>query len=197
MIEAAILSRPVRSLVLMLAGIFVTACSSERESPGQDTALPTTAPAAGADGESEADKEFLAKMIGHHSGMLVMAEAAMASATGQAKSDAQTVHHTQAIEIDSMSSILSNRYMTMITPAVSAEARMMADSLKKLSGAPAAHAFYDMTIQHHRAATAMVDEYLPRLSPQIRAMASKMKTDQTTEITAFQRKAGDAHPARP
>lgn len=43
----------------------------------------------------------------------------------------------------------------------------------------------------------MVDEYLPRLSPEIRAMAAKMKTDQATEIAEFQRKAGDAHPARP
>ncbi len=121
----------------------------------------------------------------------------MAAATGQAKNDAQTIHHMQSMEIDSMSALLSTRYLTMITPAVSAEAVMMADSLKKLSGASATHAFYNMTIQHHRAAIAMVDEYLPRLSPEIGAMAARMKTDQTTEIAEFQRKAGDAHPARP
>ncbi len=121
--------------------------------------MPAAAPAAPAGMQAEADKEFLAKMIGHHSGMLVVAEAAMASATGQAKSDAQTVQRMQAVERDSMSAILSTRYLTMITPAVSADAQMMADSLKKLSGAPAAHAFYDMTIQHHQAGIAMVDEY--------------------------------------
>lgn len=45
--------------------------------------MPAAAPAAPAGMQAEADKEFLAKMIGHHSGMLVVAEAAMASATGQ------------------------------------------------------------------------------------------------------------------
>lgn len=188
-------SRIAARLIVISAGILATACAGEREVSGADTAVAGPAPAVGT--ADEADKAFLAKMIGHHSGMLVMAEAAMASATGKAKSDAQTVHHMQAVEIDSMSAILSTRYMTMITPAVSDEARMMADSLKKLSGAQAAHGFYDMTIQHHRAAIAMVDEYLPRLSPAIRAMASKMKTDQAAEITSFQRKAGDAHPSRP
>lgn len=186
-------SRIAAGLMLISAAGLAAACAGEREVPGEDTAV--AAPASGA--AADADKEFLAKMIGHHSGMLVMAEAAMASATGEAKSDAQTMHHAQAMEMDSMSAILSTRYLTMTTPAVSAEARMMADSLKNLSGAPATHAFYDMTIQHHRAAIAMVDEYLPRLSPDIAAMASKMKVDQTAEISEFQRRAGDSHPARP
>lgn len=188
-------SRIAAGLMVISAGTLAAACAGEREVPGEDTAVAAAAPAVGA--AAEADKEFLAKMIGHHSGMLVMAEAAMASATGEAKSDAQTAHHMQAMEIDSMSAILSMRYLTMITPAVSAEARMMADSLKNLSGAFVTHAFYDMTIQHHRAAIAMVDEYLPRLSPAIAAMTSKMKVDQTAEISEFQRKAGEAHPSRP
>lgn len=189
----AIHPRSVRGLVLITAGVLVTACSGAREAPGEDTALAAAAPAAEAAPEAEADKEFLAMMVAHHSGMLLMAEAAMASASGQAKSDAQRVHRMQAMEIDSMSAMLSTRYQTMITPAASPEARMMADSLKKLSGAPATHAYYDMTIQHHKAAIAMVDEYLARLSPDIRAMASKMKVDQAAEISDFQRKAGDVH----
>lgn len=188
----ALLSRLKRGSILISAGIVVAACAGEREAPSPDTAAAAASPAVG----GEPDKEFLGKMIGHHSGMLTMAEAAMASATGQAKSDAEMVHHKQSMERDSMSAILSTRYMTMITPAVSPMARMMTDSLKKLTGAAANHAFYDMTIQHHQEGVAMVDEYLGRLSPEVGAMALAMKTDQTAETAAFQRNAGDAHPVR-
>lgn len=89
----AILSRLKRSSILISAGIVVAACAGEREAPSPDTAAAAASPAVG----GEADKEFLGKMIGHHSGMLTMAKAAMASATGQAKSDAEMVHHKQSM----------------------------------------------------------------------------------------------------
>ena len=141
----------------------------------------------------EADREFLALMIGHHTGMLAVAEAARAGVTGQAKADAEAVFRIQSLERDSMSATLRIQYADFAAPSVSENFRSMADSLRRLAGARAAHAFYDMTIEHHREAIAMIDDYAPRLSPSLRTMASKMKTDQTAEIAEFQRKAGDVH----
>lgn len=178
-----------RTIALAAAGFVLAACDARRETATVDTAAPAAAHVV----HDEADKEYLGQMIGHHSGMLVMAEAAMTLATGQARSDAEMVHRKQSAEVDSMSAMLSNRYATMVTPAVSESARMMADSLKRLPAARIGHAFYDMTIMHHREGIAMVDEYSARLSPDIAAMASRTKTDQTAEIAEFQRKAGDAH----
>lgn len=184
------MSRAARRTSRLAAAAFVfAACDTQPETVIEDTAAPAVAHAV----HDEADKEFLGLMIGHHAGMVAIAEAAMASTTGQARSDAETVRRKQAAERDSMSAILSNRYATMITPAVSESARFMADSLKRLPAAAAGHAFYDMTIRHHQEGIAMVDEYVPRLSPMISAMASGMKTDQTAEAAEFQRKAGDVH----
>lgn len=87
-----------------------------------------------------------------------------------------------------MSSILRIQYADLTAPAISGTARTTADSLRRLAGARAGHAFYDVTIAHHREGIAMIDDYAARLSPSVRAMASKMKTDQLAEIAISSRK---------
>lgn len=177
-----------RRIRLAAAGLILVACNATPETPSADTAAPAVAHAV----HDENDREFLALIIGHHSGILAIAEAAMAATTGQARSDAEAVRRKHTVERDSMSSLLSIRYSAMFTPVMSESARTMADSLKKLPAARAGHAFYDIAIAHHREGIAMVDEYATRLSPEVAAMASRMKSDQTAEIAEFQRKAGDA-----
>lgn len=162
--------------------------------PQGDRATVDTAVAGAAHGvHDEADREFLALMIGHHTGMLAIAEGAMAGATGQAKTDAEAVLRKQSVERDSMASILRFQYADLTAPGVPETARITADSLRRLAGQRAGHAFYDMTIAHHQQGIAMIDEYVDRLSPRVRTMASKMKTEQLAEIAEFQRKAGDEH----
>ena len=178
-----------RAFGLAAAWLGLAACEARRETATVDTAAAGVAHAV----HDEADREFLALMIGHHTGMLAIAEAAMAGATGQAKADAEAVLRTQSVERDSMSSMLRFQYADLTAPAISENFRTMADSLRRLAGGRAGHAFYDMTIAHHREGIAMIDEYAARLSPSVRAMASKMKTDQTAEIAEFERKAGDVH----
>lgn len=70
--------------VLGLAAVWlaVGACDARKQTPTADTAGAAVAHAV----HDESDREFLALMIGHHTGMLAIAEAAMAGATGQAKS---------------------------------------------------------------------------------------------------------------
>lgn len=174
---------------LAAAWLALAACEGRRETATVDTAAAAAAHAV----HDEADREFLALMIGHHTGMLAIAEAALAGATGQAKADAEAVFREQSVERDSMASMLRVRYADVAAPAVGEKARVMADSLRRLAGGRSGHAFYDMAITHHREGIAMIDDYTARLSPALRAMASKMKTDQTAEIAEFQGKAGDVH----
>ena len=174
---------------LAAAWLVVAACEAREQKPTADTAAAGVAHVV----HDEADREFLALMISHHTGMLAIAEAAMAAATGEAKVDAAAVFRNQSVERDSMSSMLRIQYADLAAPAISENFRIMADSLRRLAGGRAGHAFYDMTIGHHREGIALIDDYAPRLSPSLRAMASKMKSDQTAEIAEFQRKAGDVH----
>lgn len=174
---------------LAAAWLGLAACEAQRETATVDTAAAAVAHAV----HDEADREFLAMMIGHHTGMLAIAEAAMAGATGQAKADAEAVLREQSVERDSMASMLRFQYADLTAPAVAETARTTADSLRRLAGERAGHAFYDLAITHHREGIAMIGDYAARLSPALRAMASKMKTDQIAEIAEFQQKAGDVH----
>ena len=174
---------------LAAAWLVVAACEAQEQRPTADTAAAGVAHAV----HDEADREFLALMISHHTGMLAIAEAAVARATGQAKVDAEIVLRNQSKERDSMSSMLRIQYADLAAPAVGENFRSMADSLRRLTGARAGHAFYNMTIGHHREGIAIMDDYAARISPSLRVMASRIKTDQTAEIAEFQRKAGDVH----
>lgn len=174
---------------LAAAWLVVAACEAREQKPTADTAAAGVAHVV----HDEADREFLALMISHHTGMLAIAEAAVARATGPAKVDAEVVLRNQSIERDSMSSMLRIQYADLVSPTISDDARTLADSLRRLAGGRAGHAFYDMTNAHHREGIAIIDDYAARLSPSLRAMASKIKADQTAQIAEFQRKAGDVH----
>lgn len=178
-----------RTLGLAAAWLGLAACETRKETATADTAAAGVAHAV----HDEADREFLALMIGHHTGMLAIAEAAMAGATGQAKADAESVFRNHSLERDSMAAMLRIQYADLTAPAMSDNARTTADSLRRLAGARAGHAFYDITIAHHREGIALIDDYAARLSPSLRAVASKMKTDHTAKIAEFQSKAGDVH----
>jgi len=174
---------------LAAAWLSLAACEAQRETATVDTAAAGAAHAV----HDEADREFLSLMIGHHTEMLAIAEAAMAGATGQAKDDAESVFREQSVERDSMASMLRIQYADLTAPSIAETARTKADSLRRLAGGRAGHAFYDMTIAHHRQGIAMIDEYAARLSPRLRTMASRMKSEQLAEIADFQGKAGDLH----
>ena len=174
---------------LAAAWLGLAACEAQRETATVDTAAAGAAHAV----HDEADREFLSLVIGHHTGMLAIAEAAMTGATGQAKADAEAVLRKQSVDRDSMASMLRIQYADLTAPAVAETARTMADSLRRLPSERAGHAFYDMTIAHHRQGIAMIEEYVDRLSPRLRTMASRMKSEQVAEIAEFQGKTGDVH----
>lgn len=152
------------------------------------------APAAMTPGDSETDRKFLAKMIGHHQEMLVIAEVTMAVGTGTAKADACKLYAKELAARNQLFDLLSTRYAAKMTPVVRADVTRMADSLKRLSGASHNTAFYQMTVRHHQEGIAMIEEFMSGLQDaEVRTMASKMKVDLTTEITEFGGKAAGTH----
>lgn len=65
----------------------------------------------------------------------------------------------------------------------------MVDELSGKSGADYGRTFLKNVIAHHEQAIKMIDDYLPKAkNPQVKAMAEKMKADQTKEIAEFQKK---------
>ena len=137
------------------------------------------------------DQNFLRMMSDHHTGMIAMAHPTRngKGSTDAVRDDAKKIDAAQDAEIATMLGILKKDFKDPYTPMVRRHSQMMTDSLLKQTGSNYDQMFYMNTIMHHREALVMIDQFLPKLTrPDLKAMAQKMKVDQTREIAEFERK---------
>ncbi len=154
------------------------------------TGMQASGSMAGMEMTGDADRDFLRMMSDHHKGLSSMAHHAKEMKLPVAV-DAKKIDTKQDGEIDRMVTMLETQYKDPYAPKVMAGDREMIDALKGKTGSDYQKTFYENVVQHHQAALAMINDYLPKArSPEVKAMAEKMKVDQTKEIAEFQQKAG-------
>ncbi|CAN5861245.1 hypothetical protein BH11GEM2_BH11GEM2_22290 [soil metagenome] len=137
----------------------------------------------------DADHDFLRMMSDHHKGLTVMAHGAKEMKLPVA-ADATKLDIKQDGELDKMMTMLEKQYKDPYTPKSMPSNQAMIDALKGKTGKDYQKTFYANVVQHHQEAIKMIDDYLPTAkSPEVKAMAEKMKADQTKEIAEFQQKA--------
>ncbi len=138
----------------------------------------------------DADRDFLRTMSDHHKGLIALVHMTQdRSGVGTAKADAATMDKAQDAELDAMMTMLEKTYKDAYAPKVMPEHQAMAVSLKPMSGKGYERTFYENIVKHHTEAIAMIDGYLPKArSADVKAMAEKMKADQSREIADFQHK---------
>jgi uncharacterized protein (DUF305 family) len=135
------------------------------------------------------DRDFLRMMSDHHKGLSAMAHGAKEMKLPVA-ADAKKLDTEQDGELDTMVTMLETQYKDPYAPKIMPSNQAMIDALKGKTGKEYQKTFYDNVVQHHQEALKMIDEYLPKArSPEVKAMAEKMKAAQTKEIAEFQRKA--------
>ena len=136
------------------------------------------------------DRDFLRMMSDHHKGLIALAHLTLEKKENlPVKSDAAKMDKAQDAEIEKMIAMLDRQYKDAYTPSVMPDNQRMVDELKGKSGADFSRTFLRNVIAHHREATQMIDQYLPKAKkPQVKAMAEQMKSDQTREIAEMQRK---------
>ncbi len=147
-------------------------------------------PMGGATGDP--DRNFLRMMSEHHRGMIAMAHLTIEQKKGSAatQADAEMLDTKQDAELDSMVTTLEQQFKDAYDPKIMPDNQKMVDELKALSGAAYDRLFYQHVVHHHQQATQMIDQQVAMLKdPKIKAMAERMKRDQTREIEEFQRKA--------
>lgn len=136
---------------------------------------------------------FLRMMSDHHDGLIAMADSAEERAQGAtAKADARQLLQQQQEEQQRMLAMLRQQYGDTITPTIMPSNRAMLDSLVRTSGSEFDPLFYHHVIAHHREGIQMMEQYLPRLTAEVRQMAERMRADQQREIQEFERKMGQA-----
>ncbi|MDQ6768915.1 MAG: DUF305 domain-containing protein [Gemmatimonadota bacterium] len=136
------------------------------------------------------DHDFLRMMSDHHKGLIAIVHPTLDKKENLAvKSDARKMDKAQDAELDKMITMLDQKYKDAYTPSVMPDNQRMVDELNGKSGADYSRTFLKNVIAHHQQAIKMVDDYLPKAkNPQVKAMAEKMKSDQTKEIAALQKK---------
>lgn len=208
---------PRRFALIALAA--AAACTAKSDSArSSDTAMPASASAA-ATGDSEnrmagmagmsdsgkmgnmnnmggmtgdADHDFLRMMSDHHKGLIALAHETKEGKASSAavKADATKLDAKQDKELDMMVSMLEKEYKDPYAPKVMPSNKAMMDTLMTKSGKAYDHQFYHDVVMHHQEAIKMIDDYLPKAKrADLKAMATKMKSDQTREIGEMQRKA--------
>lgn len=134
------------------------------------------------------DRDFLRMMSDHHKGLTEMAHPAKEMKLPVA-ADAKKLDTKQDAELDKMVTMLEKQYKDPYAPKIMPSNQAMIDALKGKTGADYQKTFYQNVIQHHQEGIKMMDEYLPKLKDaEVKAMAEKMKADQTKEISEFQQK---------
>ena len=199
---------PRATVALLAFGFSVTACSA-KDKAKSDTAMATPAPASASmkpdslavtgdassmsgtpAGTADPDRDFLRMMSNHHKGLIALVHMTQdRSGVGTAKADATSMDKAQDAELDKMMTMLEKTYKDPYAPKVMPEHQAMAVALKPMSGKGYERTFYQDIVAHHKEGIAMIDGYLPNAkSADIKAMAEKMKADQSREITDFQQK---------
>ncbi len=148
-------------------------------------AMPGTATASG-----DPDRDFLRMMSDHHKGLIALVHMTQErSGIGSARADATTLDKAQDAELDRMMTMLEKTYKDPYAPKVMPEHQAMATALKPMNGKGYERAFYEDIVKHHTEAISMIDDYVPKArSADVKAMAEKMKADQSREIVDFQQK---------
>ena len=141
----------------------------------------------------DADQDFRRMMSDHHKGLVALAHLSVEGTkkgSSGVQSDARKLDVTQDKEITQMTAMLASQFKDSYTPRITPENQAMIDGLKGLAGEAFNRAFYASVITHHQQALQMIDSAMPTLKhSEIKAMAEKMKRDQTAEIAEYQRKA--------
>ncbi|MES2521897.1 MAG: DUF305 domain-containing protein [Gemmatimonadota bacterium] len=155
------------------------------------SAMGSMKPMGGATGDP--DRDFLRMMSDHHKGLIAMAHMTMEDAkkgSPATKADAEKLDAKQDAELDSMVTKLEQQYKDPYNPQIMPDNQKMVDELQAQSGAAYDRMFYQHVVHHHQQAIQMIDQHMPMMKDaQIKAMAERMKRDQTREIEEFQRKA--------
>lgn len=203
------------TLALVAAATGLVACSSSDGGARADTAAAgaettpaaTTMPAdsamAGVDHSKMAggmggmanmtgdpDRDFLRMMSDHHKGLIHMAHEAMERKDApRVAADAKKMDAKQDAELEKMQGMLQQRYSDRYEAKVMPDNQKMADDLKPLAGKEYEKTFLHHVVMHHQQAIKMIDSYLPTAKvPELKAMAEKMKAEQTAEIAQLERK---------
>lgn len=134
------------------------------------------------------DHDFLRMMSDHHKGLTEMAHTAKKMKLPVA-ADASKLDTRQDAELDKMVTMLEKQYKDPYSPKIMSSNQAMIDALRGKTGTDYEKTFYQNVVQHHQEALKMIDDYLPKArKPELKAMAEKMKADQTKEIADFQQK---------
>lgn len=186
------------AIVLTVGAAACTRSDEKSEVASDSTPAMTPAPTAPDSGgmasmngmSGNPDQDFLRMMSDHHKGMTLMAHETLERSEQLAvKTDAKKMDAEQDAELSTMAGILKKDFSDDYQPKVTAENQAMVDAMKPLTGAAYDKAFRENTIQHHRMAIKMVDEFMPQLTrADLKAMAEKMKSTQTKEIAEQERK---------
>ncbi len=163
-----------------MAGVNVDASMKGMQNSGSMAGMAMT---------GDPDRDFLRMMSDHHKGLTVMAHGAKEMKLPVAV-DAKKLDTKQDGELDKMMTLLEKQYKDPYTPKIIPSNQAMIDALKGKTGNDYQKTFYENVVQHHQEALKMIDDYLAKArSPEVKAMAEKMKADQTKEIAEFQKKA--------
>lgn len=182
--------------MVISTSLALSACSTRHDTATDTTATatataagqPTATPAPAQPMTMDANHEFLRKMSDHHRGLIAIVHQAVEQKDAAGvMATAKKLDTEQDAELDTLMITLRQKYNDPYDPQITPEHQAMVDSLKSLSGAAYERAFRRDVIRHHQEAIAMVDAYLPRLTdPSLKAMAERMRADQTREIAQLQ-----------
>jgi uncharacterized protein (DUF305 family) len=187
----------------MLLLLLAPACASPPADRAADTAAVAadTVSSAGAHDMAgmamtgDADRDFLLMMSNHHQGLIELAHQSMLQGghgTAESQTDAQILDARQDREIEQMLTMLKQSFQDPHEPRVSPSDQAVIDSVRTLSGAAYATAFYRAVVAHQRLAVAMIDEYLPKARrADVKALVEKMRQDHHADIKQFEKKAGE------
>lgn len=192
------LSRIPPGFTVLVAAATLAACSkadqaSKDATPAATAAATDTSHAAmpgmgaGMQMTGDADRDFLRMMSDHHKGLSTMAHEAIESKDKITVKDVATRLDTkQDGELDKMGKMLETDYKDVYAPMIMPDNQAMIDALKGKTAKDFDRTFLQNVITHHEQAIKMIDDYLPKAkAPAVKAMAEKMKADQTQEISEF------------
>lgn len=146
-------------------------------------------------GTGDANHDFLRMMSDHHQGLIALVHPTVdrQGISSSVRADAGKFDKAQDAELDTMMTMLEKAYKDPYAPKVSPENKAMNDSTLAKSGAAFDRAFRKEVIMHHQMAVRMIDQYLPKLTDaKLKAMAARMRADQTQEIADQRRKLGNS-----
>lgn len=139
-----------------------------------------------------ADQDFLRMMSDHHKGMVAMAQLATEAkrAAPVVQADGRKLEAKQFTELKSMVTKLEQQFKDPYEPKIMPSNQAMLEALGAKSGTDFGRTFYQNVVKHHQEAIEMIDQSIPKMKDAtIKAMAERMKQDQSKEIAEFQQKA--------